>query len=233
MRRRGRLPVLLAAALAGVLAATVPARAQELDILSMYRELQVAQPNGFPAYEIAVSPDGDARIEEGPPGASRGHPALLLDTLGAFMRITGGGGAGDDTIVTELAAWIDPEGFPLVALSERGVRQGAPFGGRLRFYSRASGRWNLVTERVWPTDLDFALCRTRGEEATEETAGWGALGSVAALLPRAGTDIAAWCVGASPVAGTGAAIVWDRAKGVFTRGPALKGSAPWAAAGRD
>ncbi|MFG1400564.1 hypothetical protein [Xanthobacter sediminis] len=226
------MPVLLAAALAGLLAAALPARAQELDILSIYRELQVAQPNGFPAYEIAPSPDGGVRIEDGPQGASRGHPALLLDAMGAFLRVTDGG-AGDDAMVTELAAWIDREGFPLVALSERGVRQGVPFGGRLRFYSRASSRWNLVTDRVWPKDLDFTLCRARGEEVTEETAGWDALGPMVALLPRAGTDIAAWCVGASPVAGTGAAIIWDRTTGTFTRGPALKGAAPWVAAGRD
>ncbi len=223
-----RLPLHLAL-LAAFLAPAV-AFAQGPDILDLYRELQVAQPNGFPSYEIAASlagPVASGGLLYGP----RARVSLLLDKPRFYLRITDRGDADTaDGMVTEMAAWIDAEGSPLVGLSEWGIKGGAPFGGRLRFYSRASGRWNLVTDRVWPQELDATLCRTPPREVQEDTAAWEGLGSVVAVLPRAGTDVSAWCVGESPVAGAGASLLWNSARGSFTRGPALQGAPPWGSA---
>lgn len=203
------------------------ARAQGLNILELYRELQVAQPNGFPTYEIKPSPRG-AAASGGLLYGPNARVALALDVPRFYLRITDRGDADTaSTMVTEVAAWIDADGAPLVALSEWGVKDARPFGGRLRFYSRASERWNLVTAKVWPGDLDSALCQTEAKEVVEDTAAWEGLGQMVAVLPRTGTDIQAWCVGSSPVAGSGVAMVWDGARGVFTRGPALKGPPPW------
>lgn len=221
------LRLLRALSLLVLLLAPAGLRAQGLNILELYGELQVAQPNGFPAYEIKPSPRGPA-ASGGLLYGDRARVSVLLDVPRFYLRITDRGDA--DTangMVTEMAAWIDSEGAPLVGLSEYGMKDGKPFGGRLRFYSRASGRWNLVTDRVWPRDLDAALCRSEPQEVLEDTAAWEGLGQMVALLPRKGTDIRAWCVGTSPVAGSGAAIVWDSAKSVFTRGAPLKGMPPW------
>ncbi|WP_454916122.1 hypothetical protein [Xanthobacter sediminis] len=201
--------------------------AQAPGIVDLYRELQVAQPNGFPAYEITSAPQGPV-ASGGLLYGERARVSLLVDGPGLYLAITDRGDADSaDGMVTEMAVWIDADGAPLAGLSEYGVRDGTPFAGRLRFYSRASGRWNLVTDTVWPADLDRALCRTDGQEVAEDTAAWEGLGRLVALLPRQGTDIQAWCVGASPVAGTGATLAWDRAKGVFTRGRELPGPPPW------
>jgi len=219
--RRALLPLALALA-------PVAVRAQGPGIVDLYRELQVAQPNGFPAYEITPSPQGPV-ASGGRLYGERARVSLLLDEPRLYLAIADRGDADSaDGMVTEMAVWIDADGAPLAGLSEYGVRGGMPFGGRLRFYSRASGRWNLVTDAVWPGDLDRALCRIEGREVAEDTAGWEGLGQLVAVLPRAGTDIAAWCVGESPVAGTGAAMAWDGARGVFTRGAALRGLPPWA-----
>lgn len=199
---------------------------QGLDVLALYGELQVAQPNGFPHYEVTAG-RGGARVSGDSVDGPRTRVDVLLDQPHAFLRLVDRGeGDGARTLVTEVVAWIDPEGAPLVGLSEWGSRGGVPFGGRLRFYSRLSGRWNLVTAQVWPS-LDTPLCGTPPEDVTEEAAGWDGLGALVALLPRTGTDVAAWCVGSSPRAGTGAMVMWERARGVFQRGAALAGPPSW------
>lgn len=240
----GRLLLSLLLALA-LVQATGPAGAQqpvELDILQLYQELQVAQPNGFPRYEIAQGPGGGT-VTGGILYGPRARLSLVLDQPRAFLRITDRGDADTaDAMVTEFAAWLDPDGAPLVALSEWGERRHVPFGGRLRFYSRASGRWNLVTgsaspRPTWPVDLDRTLCRIDPAEldempdVAEDTAAWEGLGVLVALLPRSGTDIAVWCVAPSPVAGTGAQMVWDRGAAAFRRGAPLAGPPPWAQTG--
>ncbi|MFG1478853.1 hypothetical protein V5F53_09310 [Xanthobacter sp. V4C-4] len=223
MRRLLLSPILLLA----LVLVPAAARAQGLNILELYRELQVAQPNGFPTYEIKPSPRGPA-ASGGLLYGERARVALILDVPRFYLRITDQGDAESaQGMVTEVAAWIDADGAPLVGLSEWGVRDGRPFAGRLRFYSRASGRWNLVTAKVWPKDLDQAVCGAEPREVAEDTAAWEGLGQVVALLPRRGTDIQAWCVGSSPVAGTGAAVVWDGGAGRFARGSALTGPPPW------
>jgi hypothetical protein len=223
---RAPLPRLLL--LLALLVAPAVGRAQEPDILDLYRELQIAQPNGFPAYEITLSPHGPT-ASGGLLYGERARVLVLLDVPRFYLRLTDRGDMDRaDGMVTEVAAWIDSEGAPLVGLSEVAVRAGRPFAGRLRFYSRASGRWNLVTGQVWPQDLGADLCRGESPEVVEETAAWEGLGPMVALLPRNGTDIQLWCVGSSPVAGVGAAVLWTRATGSFARGPALPGPVPWA-----
>lgn len=229
MRRALPRAILLLA----LLLAPAGARAQGPSILDLYRELQVAQPNGFPAYEIKLSLRGPV-ASGGLLYGDRARASVLADGTLLYLRITDRGDA--DTaagMVTQMAVWLDAEGAPMAGLSEYGVKDGRPFGGRLRFYSRASGRWNLVTGTVWPEGLDGALCESGAQEVTEETAGWEGLGRLVALLPRQGANVEAWCVGASPRAGTGAVMLWNPAKGVFTRGPQLAGPPPWAQPGHD
>lgn len=230
--RRAALPAALLGAVAAVLAAVVlPAGAQsdgaqQGGVLFFFRDLQIAQANGFPDYEI--SGEGAAATASG--GRLYGPRAritLTLDPATDYLRIDDrGDGDGASTFVTEAAVWLDAEGFPLLGLSERAVRGGVPFGGRVRFYSHASGRWNLVTERVMPV-LDEPLCRTPPQEVDETTAAFEGLGRAITLLPRRGTDLAVWCVVPSPVAGTGQTLVWDRAAGRFIPGPGLAGPPPW------
>lgn len=207
------------------------AGAQGASILDFYRELQVAQPNGFPTYEIKPSPRG-AVATGGLLYGERARVALVLDMARFYLRITDrGDGEGARGMVTEVAAWIDPDGAPLVGLSERGLKDGVPFAGRVRFYSRASGRWNLVTPQVWPA-LDEDLCGTGAEEVLEDTAAWEGLGRVVTLFPRTGTHAQAWCVAPSPAADTGATVVWAADTGRFARGAPLKGPPPWRTAPR-
>lgn len=210
----------------GLVLAPLAALAQDLDILQLFGELQVAQPNGFPSYEIKETRRG-VTASGGSLYGPRARVDVVLDRPHAFLRLTDrGDGDGASTMVTEVAAWIGPEGAPLVGLSEWGAKAGVPFAGRLRFYSRLSGRWNLVTADVWPS-LDMALCGTQPEEVAEDTGAWEGLGRLVALLPRTGTDVAAWCVGPSPRAGTGAMVNWDRTRGTFQRGAALAGPPSW------
>lgn len=216
----------LLAALAAAVPAAGAARAQKMGVLDLYRDLQIAQVNGFPAYEIAGSGTG-ATASGGLLYGERARLKLTVDEPHFYLRIDDlGDGDGATPFVTEIAVWFDAEGFPLLGLSERGVKAGVPSGGRLRFYSRASGRWNLVTGTVWPA-LDEPLCRTEPQEVDETTAAWEGLGRTVTLLPRVGTDPQVWCVAPSPRAGTGLALVWDRAAARFRQGKALAGPPPW------
>ncbi|MFG1180026.1 hypothetical protein [Xanthobacter versatilis] len=216
----------LLAVVAVLLLAGGGVRAEPAGLLALYRELQTAQVNGFPPYEISGS--GSAATVSGSIlYGDRARLALTLDEANFHLRIDDrGDGEGATPFVTEVAVWFDAEGFPLLGLSERGLKAGVPFAGRMRFYSRASGRWNLVTDQVLPP-LDQDLCRTEPQEVDESTAAWEGLGRVVILLPRRGTDLAAWCVGPSPVAGTGMLLAWDRAQGQFRKGKALAGPPPW------
>jgi len=200
--------------------------AQVPDLLALYRSLQVAQPSGFPAYELKRRA-GKVTASGGVLYGVRARLSVLYDPDSLYLRIDDrGDGDGATPFVTEIAVWLDEEGAPLLGLSERALRDGMPFGGRLRFYSLASGRWNLVTDRVWPV-LDAAVCQTEAQEVEETTAAFEGLGRMVALLPRKGTDAQVWCVGPSPVAGTGATVIWDRAAGRFSRGKPLSGPPPW------
>lgn len=216
----------LLAVVAVLLLAGGGVRAEPAGLLALYRELQTAQVNGFPPYEISGS--GSAATVSGSIlYGDRASLALTLDEANFYLRIDDrGDGEGATPFVTEVAVWFDAEGFPLLGLSERGLKAGVPFAGRMRFYSRASGRWNLVTDQVLPP-LDQDLCRTEPQEVDESTAAWEGLGRVVILLPRRGTDLAAWCVGPSPVAGTGMLLAWGRAQGQFRKGRALAGPPPW------
>lgn len=202
------------------------ARAEPRGLLALYRELQTAQANGFSPYEISGSGKSatvSGSILYGP----RARLALTLDEANFYLRIDDrGDGDGASPFVTEVAVWFDAEGFPLLGLSERGLKADVPFAGRVRFYSRLSGRWNLVTDRVLPA-LDQDLCRTEPQEVDETTAAWEGLGRVVILLPRRGTDLAAWCVGPSPAVGTGLVLVWDRAQARFRTAERLAGPPPW------
>ncbi|MDI4664615.1 hypothetical protein K9U40_09795 [Xanthobacter autotrophicus] len=224
-------PVLAAAGLLAVmLLASSGTRAEPARLLDFYRELQVAQVNGFSPYEI--SGGGEAAGEPATVSGSilygdRARLALTLDEANFYLRIHDrGDGEGATPFVTEVAVWFDAEGFPLLGLSERGLKAGVPFAGRVRFYSRASGRWNLVTATVLPA-LDRDLCQAEPREVDESTAAWEGLGRVVILLPRRGTDLAAWCVGPGPMAGTGMILTWDRARSRFRKGRALAAPAPW------
>lgn len=201
-------------------------RAEPRGLLALYRELRTAQVNGFSPYEISGS-GKSAMVSGSILYGDRARLALTLDEDNFYLRIDDrGDGEGATPFVTEVAVWFDSEGFPLLGLSERGLKAGVPFAGRVRFYSRLSERWNLVTDTVLPA-LDQDLCRTEPQEVDETTAAWEGLGRVVILLPRRGTDLAAWCVGPSPVAGTGLVLVWDRAQGRFRRGESLAGPPPW------
>lgn len=221
--RRAALRWALAAMLA---AAAMPAAARPDGVLYFFRDLQIAQATGFPDYEI-IGEGAAATATGGRLYGPRARVTLTLDPATDYLRIDDrGDGEGATPFVTEVAVWFDAEGFPLLGLSERAVRGGVPFGGRVRFYSHASGRWNLVTDRVMPA-LDESLCRTSPQEVDETTAAFEGLGRAITLLPRRGTDPAVWCVAPSPMAGRGQALVWDRAAGRFRPGPALDGPPPW------
>ncbi|MFG1298709.1 hypothetical protein V5F49_02825 [Xanthobacter sp. V3C-3] len=226
--RRAALRWVLAAALAAIAMPTEaqPGRAPEDGVLYLFRDLQIAQANGFPDYEIAGE-GAAATASGGRLYGPRARITLTLDPATDYLRIDDrGDGDGATPFVTEVAVWFDAEGAPLLGLSERAGRGGVPFGGRVRFYSHASGRWNLVTDRVMPT-LDEPLCHTEPQEVDETTAAFEGLGRAITLLPRRGTDLAVWCVAPSPVAGTGQALVWDRAAGRFRPGAVLPGPPPW------
>ncbi|MEP9347613.1 hypothetical protein [Xanthobacter sp. KR7-225] len=222
MRRaltRGVLLVALCAVAAG-------ARAQMPDIVDLYREMQIARGEGFPTYELA-EPNGAATASGGVLYGARARVTVTLDRPRFYLRIDDAGDAeGATGFVTEFVMWLDPEGFPLVGLSERAVTAGIPRAGRLRFYSRASDRWNLVTREVFPA-LDLSVCGTRPPDVDESTTAWAGLGQAVALLPRTGTDIEIWCVGESPVAGTGRRVEWDRLRGRFAASERLAGPPPW------
>jgi len=197
----------------------------ELDVLALFRELQVAQPNGFPRYEVVETPAGP-RAFGGVLYGPRARIAVVLDRPHAYLRlIDRGDGDGADTMVSEAAVWLDAEGAPLLALSEWGARSGRPFGGRLRLYSRASGRWNLVNDSALPAELERRLCGAEPQQVAEDTSAWEGLGAVVALLPREGTDIAAWCVGPGPT--HGANLVWNRERAAFELGARREGTPQW------
>lgn len=200
------------------------ARAQGLDIVDLYHELQVAQPTGFPAYEV-VAQDGRVTASGGILFGPRARITVTHDPL--YLRIDDRGDGDEVTpFITEMAVWLDPEGAPLFGLSERVDRGAVPFGSRIRFYSRASGRWNLVTDEVFPSP-DQSVCGLAPEPVEESTAAFESLGRAVALLPRTGTDIAVWCVAPSPAAGTGRMMTWERALGRFRPGAVLSGPPPW------
>jgi len=216
----------LAGLLAVLLFACASAAAQPVGLLALYREMQVAQGDGFSPYEISGAGTG-ARVSGSTLYGSAARLALTLDEANFYLRIDDRGDAdGAKPFVTEVAVWFDADGFPLLGLSERGLKGEVPFAGRVRFYSRASGRWNLVTGKVLPA-LDEGLCRTARQEVEETTSAWEGLGRAITLLPRRGTDLEVWCVAPSPAAGTGLALVWDRAAGMFREGKALAGPPPW------
>lgn len=207
-------------------AVVTSARAAAPDVVGLYQELQVAQPNGFPTYELSRQ-NGKVTAKGGLLYGERARLAVTVDPARLYLRIDDAGdGEGATPFVTEIAVWLDSEGAPLLGLSERGVKAGVPFAGRVRFYSKASGRWNLVTDQVFPS-LDERLCHTEPQELDESTAAWEGLGRAIALLPRTGIDIEVWCVAPSPDAGTGALVQWDRASGRFKAGRALSGPPPW------
>ncbi|MFG1279697.1 hypothetical protein [Xanthobacter autotrophicus] len=216
----------LLAVVAVLLLAGGGVRAEPAGLLALYRDLQTAQVNGFPPYEISGSGQS-ATVSGSILYGDRARLALTLDEANFYLRIDDrGDGEGATPFVTEVAVWFDAEGFPLLGLSERGLKSDVPFAGRVRFYSRQSGRWNLVTETVLPP-LDQDLCRTEPQEVEENTAAWEGLGRVVILLPRRGTDLAAWCVGSSPRAGSGMLLAWDRTQGRFRKAGALNGPPPW------
>lgn len=214
--------------LAGALAflAFLPARAQLLDVLDIYHELQVAQPNGFPAYDV-VERDG-VLASTGPSlFGPEGRLYMRMDKGRLFLRIDDEGEGGED-FVTEIAVWLDPEGAPLLGLSERDERAGIPQGGRVRFYSRASSRWNLVTDQVLPSP-EAAVCGTPKVPVDESTAGLKGLGTAVVLLPPTGTDLEVWCLAPGPDAGTGRMMTWERDSGRFHEGAVIAGPPPWPA----
>lgn len=216
----------LACLLALLLFAGGSAAAQPVGLLALYREMQIAQGDGFSPYEIEGAGKG-ARVSRSTLYGPAARLALTLDEANFYLRIDDRGDAdGAKPFVTEVAVWFDADGFALLGLSERGLKGSVPFAGRVRFYSRASGRWNLVTDKVMPV-LDEEVCQTEHQQVDETTAAWEGLGRAINLLPRRGTDLEVWCVAPSPVAGTGIALVWDRAAGAFRRGHALAGPPPW------
>ncbi|WP_374251322.1 hypothetical protein [Xanthobacter sp.] len=224
--RRAALGWLVAAALAVAPAAAGGTGAGRDGVLYWFRDLQIAQATGFPDYEISGEGAG-ATASGGRLYGPRARVTLTLDVPHGYLRIDDrGDGDGAAHFVTEVAVWFDREGFPLLGLSERALRGGVPFGGRVRFYSHASGRWNLVTDAVMPSQ-DQSLCRTEPQEVEESTAAFEGLGRAITLLPRQGTDLAVWCVAPSPVAGTGRVLEWDRATARFTQGQLLPGPPPW------
>lgn len=221
MRRLGFVLALAGGLLFGAL---LPAQAQYLDVLDLYHELQVAQPNGFPAYELDER-DG-APVSAGPSlFGAEGRVSARIDEAQLHLRIYDEGKAGDD-FVTEVAVWLDREGAPLLGLSERRLKEGVPTGGRVRFYSRASGRWNLVTAEVLPSP-EANVCEAAETPVDESTAGFAGLGPAVVLLPRDGVDLEVWCLSPSAAAGTGREMIWKSALGRFERGPRLAGAPPW------
>ncbi len=227
-RRRGRVAAAAGLALGIVLstASGVVARPQGLDIVDLYRELQVAQPTGFPRYELRVGPKGvhaSGGILYGP----RARVGVTLDRGHYFLKFEDRGASDEvEPFVTEFAMWLDKDGAPLVGLSEYALKGGMPFGGRIRFYSRLSGRWNMVTREVWPS-LDQPLCGTEPEELDETTAAFENLGRAIAYLPRLGTAVEVWCVPPSPKAGSGERLDFAREEGRFRRGATLAPPPPW------
>ncbi|MFG1344793.1 hypothetical protein V5F59_07860 [Xanthobacter autotrophicus DSM 431] len=212
--------------LAALLLLPFGGEAKASNILDLYRELQRLLPAGFPTYTI----DSSKRPPSASGGAlygARARVSLVMDAANGYLRITDRGD-GDEAsgFVTELAVWTGPKGQPLVGLSEWGVKSGAPFAGRVRFYARAGGTWRLVTGRVWP-ELDRDLCQTEPQEVVEDTSAWEGLGRAITLLPRKGRTAEVWCVPPSPVAGQGMALEFDPAIGAFRKGPALAGPPQW------
>lgn len=215
-----------AALLALVLLTLAGGQAKASNILELYRALQRLQPAGFPTYTIDSSKRPPAAAGGVLYGA-RARVSLDLDTANGYLRITDrGDGDGAQGFVTELAVWTGPKGRQIVGLSEWGVKDGAPFAGRLRFYAPAGGAWRLVTSEVWPP-LDEELCRTEPQEVAEDTAAWEGLGRAITLLPRRGQTAEVWCVLPSPVAGQGRAMTFDRTTGTFRKGEALAGPPHW------
>lgn len=214
----------LAVAAGLLIAALGVGQAQGLDIVDLYHELQVAQPTGFPAYEVTRK-DGGVTASGGILYGPRARISVTHDPL--YLRIDDrADGDGATPFITEMAVWLDPDGAPLFGLSERVDRGGVPFGSRIRFYSRASGRWNLVTDEVFPSP-DESVCGLAPEPVEESTAAFESLGRAVALLPRTGTDVEVWCVAPSPSAGTGRLMEWDRAAGRFHLGARLDAPPPW------
>ncbi|MGQ3674647.1 hypothetical protein ACT6QH_03990 [Xanthobacter sp. TB0139] len=190
-----------------------PVRAE--DVVDLYEELKLAQPIAVPSYEL--------------PQAAEGLPEALAvnvlhDAGHDFLRITRQRGGGWEDVI-ELALWLDDEGAPLLGLSERQVEKGVPVLGRLRFYSKASGRWNLVTPQTVP-DASVSLCKLPppAKDQLPEDAPFRPMGF---LLPQQGADLQVWCLHDAPAAGRGVWLRWNGAQADFSFGPALIGSPPW------
>lgn len=210
----------------------LPAFAQDATILDLYRELQIAQPNAVPPYEITPDARGKNAVRILLPSAPTARIEAEYDAQLDFLRITRREeGEGKDekrarpiSDVLEMALWLDAEGAPLLGLSERRLRENVPVAGRLRFFSRASGRWNVVTADVAPA-LSSAICgKPEGvvdDEAAEATQ------PVAAYLPLQDTRISIWCLPPGASARRGITLDWNAGQGVFERGGLSDAPAPW------
>ncbi len=210
----------------------VPAVAQDETILDLYRELQIAQPNSVPAYEITPDERGKNAVRIRFPADPAAPIEAEYEPRLDYLRITRlATGEGHDEKpgphirdVLEVALWLDAEGAPLLGLSERRLSDDVPVSGRLRFFSRASGRWNAVTGDVAPV-LSSAICgKSDGvvdDEAIEATQ------PVAAFLPLQDTQVSLWCLPQGLPSGRGIALRWNVEKGLFEPNLLPAGPVPW------
>lgn len=224
---------ILGALASAVMLLPLPVLGQEETILDLYRELQTAQPNGVPAYEITPDERGKNAVRILFPADPAARLEAEYDARLDYLRITRhetGKGANQTHSasareVLEAALWLDAEGAPLLGLSERRLLGDVPESGRLRFFSRASGRWNAVTGNVAPA-LSSAICgKADGvvdDEAIEPNL------PVAAFLPLQDTQISLWCLPQGLSSGRGVALVWNVEKSLFETSPLPAGPAPWA-----
>ncbi|MGE4373029.1 MAG: hypothetical protein AB7E29_09055 [Xanthobacter sp.] len=190
-----------------------PVRAE--DVVDLYEELKLAQPIAVPPYELPQAEEGLAEAQA---------VDVMHDTGHDFLRITRHL-ADEREDVIELALWLDAEGAPLLGLSERQVEKGVPVLGRVRFYSRASGRWNLVTPQTLP-DVSASLCKLP-PSAKDRLPEDEPFRPIAFVLPQQGADLQVWCLRDAPAAGQAMWLRWNGAQADFSPGPALKGAPPW------
>ncbi len=210
----------------------MPALAQEETILDLYRELRIAQPNAVPAYEITPDERGKNTVRILFPAEPAARLEAEYDARLDFLRIIrlppvmGNDQTSGDHIryVLEVALWLDAEGAPLLGLSERRLQGDDPVSGRLRFFSRASGRWNAVTGDVAPV-LSSTLCGKPDGVVDDEAV--EANQPVMAYLPLKDAQVSLWCLPQGLTSGRGLTLVWNAGKGIFESGPLQAGPAPW------